>query len=485
MKRLMLAVAGAMLVAMLGPVTSSRAQPPPQNIVLILTDDQVYGTLRYMPDVQSLLMNHGVTFINAFDNNPLCCPTRATILTGLTSGHNGVWTNSSKMTPPPGGFAGFVYNGDQNRQIFGWLKPLGYQTALIGKFLNGYFPKNDAWILPGVDDWHAMNLERLDTPETGCQVGGYYGTCYSDNGYLVTHPKTEYSTTATGDEAVDFIESANPSHPLFLYYAPRAPHQPTTSDPMYRHACPDVGQITSRPTFNKLITNGPAYMDALKSISARLRKSLQDQWRRDCQTLLSVDDQVARIVTALKDTGRLGNTLIVFTSDNGYAFGQHRWVGKEVPYDEAIRVPVVIRDDAVIPPALRGTTVDSQFTSLDYTPTFLQAAGTSRTLDGQSLFPLFDGSELWVTQDPVLIEHGGNGKSEDQSQAPSYCGVRASGYMYAQYSTGEEELYDMSEDPWQQTNVASSPAYASVLLALRADAHTMCDPPPPGFSWAH
>src|SRR5439155_1710980 len=126
---------------------------PPQNIVLILTDDQRWDSLQYMPNVESLLVSHGVTFANAFDNTPLCCPTRSTILTGLTSGHNGVWSNSGTTD---GGFTGFVHNGDQNRQIFGWLHDAGYQTALFGKFLNGYNPATVSWVLPGADQWHAF-----------------------------------------------------------------------------------------------------------------------------------------------------------------------------------------------------------------------------------------------------------------------------------------------------------------------------------------
>ncbi|HXY73002.1 MAG TPA: sulfatase/phosphatase domain-containing protein, partial [Actinomycetota bacterium] len=273
------------------------------------------------------------------------------------------------------------------------------------------------------------------------------------------------------------------SHPLFVEYAPRAPHLPTIPNPAYASACSNVPKITSRPTFNKPIVNGPAYMRALAPWSATRTAESQTLWRRDCQTLLSVDNQVGRIVRALQATRRLQNTLIVFASDNGFLFGQHRWFGKVVPYEGSIRVPIVVRDDAVIPPALRGTAVESDVTSLDYTPTFLQAAGTSRPLDGQSLFPLFGGPGSWIPQDPLLIEH-----LEEPARGPhppSYCGVRTSEYMYAQYSTGEEELYDVKADPYEKTNVVAEPAYASVLDTLRTDTHELCDPTPPGFTWSH
>ena len=154
------------------------------------------------------------------------------------------------------------------------------------------------------------------------------------------------------------------------------------------------------------------------------------------------------------------------------------------PEEPSIRVPVVVRDDALIPTGLRGTSAGDDITSLDYTPTFLQAAGVSISgLDGQSLFPLLGGSGFWRAQNEILIEHGVGG--EEGQNVPSYCGVRDPGYMYAQYSTGEEELYDLTADPYELTNVAHESSYARVLYTLRAQAHALCSPTPPGFVWAH
>jgi N-acetylglucosamine-6-sulfatase len=453
----------------------------PQNIVLILTDDQRSDSLEYMPNVESMLVQHGVTFTNAFDNNPLCCPTRTSIMTGLTSGHNGIWSNKNGST---GGFRGFLANKDQDRQIFDWLHDAGYSTALIGKFLNGYHLKNHSWTMPGVDDWQAFLLEALSTSQTGCQGGGYWGTCYSNDGALEVHSSSDYSTTTSGDKAVSFIEGADPSKPLFLYYAPRAPHLPTSPEPQYSNSCSQVPPIDP-PSYNTLIDNGPAYMGSLSALTQQDQNHWQNKWFAHCKTLLSVDDQVGRIAQTLLNTGRLDSTLMLFTSDNGYLFGEHRWTGKIVPYEESIRVPVVVRDDAVIPTDVQGTTVDAQITSLDYTPTFLDAADLSRSLDGESLFPLIGAGGTWVTQDPVLIEHGNSDNPDSVIKVPAYCGVRVSGYMYAQYSTGEEELYDLSADPFELTNVASDSAYGSVLDQLRQDAHDLCVPTPPKFTWTH
>jgi N-acetylglucosamine-6-sulfatase len=479
---LLLLLAGGLIA---GGLTSSgnretgHAAVVRQNIVLILTDDQRWDSLQYMPNVESQLMARGVSFTNAFDNNPLCCPTRATIMTGLTSGHNGVWWNAD--APPIGGaFAGFTHNGDQNRQIFGWLHASGYTTALVGKFLNGYHVNGVSWRMPGVDDWQAF-AGVDDTPAqvegTGCNAGGYWNTCYSNNGVLEHPAAGAYSTTTSGDKAVSFIQSADPQKPLFLYYAPRAPHGPTTPEPKYAAACGNVRPINA-PSLYRQIVNGPGYMEALAPTSAAEQAFAQGVWIKDCQTLLSVDDQVARIIGALTSTGRLHNTLIVFASDNGLLLDEHRWRGKIVPYDESIRVPIVIRDDARIPGNLDGSTISDMVSSLDYTQTFLDAAGVARSgLDGESMLPLATGGNGWETQAAVLIEHAGG------PQVPAYCGVRTASAMFTQYATGEYELYDLRSDPYEMFNVAHDPRYGSLLLSLRAQAQSLCVPTPAGFSW--
>jgi N-acetylglucosamine-6-sulfatase len=460
----------------LPPSHPASATPPvtPQNIVLILTDDQRWDSLQYMPNVQSLLAAHGVTFANAMDNNPLCCPTRATIMTGLTSGHNGVWWNRGLH----GGFDSFVRRGDQDRQVFLWLHAAGYRTGFIGKFLTNYRMDDLAWTMPGVDDWQPFLLDEAPAPcQTGERTAGYWATCYANNGTVETHDASEYSTTTSGDKAASFIRGASPGQPLFLFYAPRAPHTPTLPQPQYAGACGGVPPLSGVPSYDRTILRGPAYMARRSPASAFAQAKWAALWVDDCRTLLSVDDQVGNIVQALQDTGRLNDTLIMFTSDNGFSFLEHRWHGKVVPYDESIRVPLVVRDDAVIPPSLQGSTSPSLVTSLDDTPTFLEAAGLSRSLDGASLLPLIDGTSSGPGSRDVLIEHAGG------TVVPAYCGVRAPGFMYARYATREEELYDLTADPYELRNVAGLPGYAATLGSMRASTRALCSPTPPGFSW--
>ena len=255
-----------------------------------------------------------------------------------------------------------------------WMHDAGYRTGLIGKFLNGYsYPDGDAaWVLPGVDEWDAFLLEPINQSHNGCDQLGYWATCYSHNGTLEKHGADEYSTTTSGDKAVQFIESTPADQPLFLYYAPRAPHLPTLPDTEYANACPTSPKLDP-PSFNTQIVNAPAYMQR-PPFSKKLQKFFAKKWLADCQTLLSVDDQVGNIVTALQDTGRLDNTLIMFASDNGWLFGEHRWKGKIVPYQEADQVPVIIRWDAL---GTQPTQVGDLVTNMDYTSTFLAAAGVS------------------------------------------------------------------------------------------------------------
>jgi arylsulfatase A-like enzyme len=168
----------------------------------------------------------------------------------------------------------------------------------------------------------------------------------------------------------------------------------------------------------------------------------------------------------------------MFVSDNGFLFGEHRWIGKIVPYEESTRVPLVIRDDAVIPTASQGAATSKLVTNVDFAPTFLSAAGLTRTgLDGQSLFPLLSGGPGFTPESDILLEHQGG------TQVPAYCGVRTPGWMYARYSTGEEELYHVAADPYELTNVVADPRYASQLAKDKAAAQALCVPTPPGFGW--
>jgi arylsulfatase A-like enzyme len=211
-----------------------------------------------------------------------------------------------------------------------------------------------------------------------------------------------------------------------------------------------------------------------------------DKVREDMlESLIDVDRWVGNIVNALQETGRLDNTMIVFTSDNGYLLGEHRWSGKVVPYDESIRVPWIVRWDAADLPEAGGTD-DHLMLNTDFAPTFADVAGTSMgSTDGSDFAqlaaqPWDDGD--WRTY--FLIEHGGQTSGNDATGI-TYCGVRTENYMYAQYWNGFEELYDINGDSNQLQNVAPFGQFESVLNIERDRTHQLCNPEPPGYHFSH
>jgi N-acetylglucosamine-6-sulfatase len=442
--------------------------PSRPNIVFILTDDQRWDELQYMPNVRDLLQDDGITFTNGFVSNPLCCPARATILTGETSGHNGVWSNRNKEF---GGWQTFHNLGDENHTVATVLHGAGYHTGLVGKYMNGY-ASNPAWVPPGWDTWNAL---------TGLE---YYGPTESVQGTEVTYPDDEYQTDIIGQQAVDFINGAPAGQPLFLYWAPHAPHLPST--PLES----DKGSLASSlhpwrpPSYNESdVSDKPWYIQKVAPWSST-KQAHWDQVREDMyESMIDVDRWVGSIVSSLSARGRLSNTLFVFTSDNGFLLGEHRKTGKVMPYDESIRVPWIVRWDAANFPE-EGRTDSHLMLNTDFATTFAHVAGTSMgTTDGLDFANLAaNPSGSWRSN--FLIEHGGT-VADGAASGLTYCGYRSQNYAYAQYWNGFEELYDLNRDPSEMTNVSSSGQYHNVLDAIRDLAHGLCNPLPPGFHWTH
>jgi N-acetylglucosamine-6-sulfatase len=189
---------------------------------------------------------------------------------------------------------------------------------------------------------------------------------------------------------------------------------------------------------------------------------------------------VSRIVDALTETGRLSNTMIVFTSDNGLLWGEHRWHDrKEAAYDESIRVPLVVRYD----PMVSAPRTDRHLVlNLDLAPTFAQVAGVEAPgAEGASLLPLLASPAAPWRMD-FLIEHLA---LTDIVDPPMYCAVRTAKYLYVEYQGGEEELYDLRADPLELQNAVQDPALSPMLDALRLRIRGLCQPPPPGFEFSH
>jgi N-acetylglucosamine-6-sulfatase len=458
-----LLVVAACLVVLATTSLAFRTSPPPAastppSIILILTDDQRYDGLDHMAAVKRQLVAKGVSFEDAFVSDSYCCPSRATILTGTYSHTNGIYGDSPRTD------GGFRYFKDSTT-IATVLQAHGYRTALMGKYMNGYSQVHARYVPPGWDRWFAFTSEP------------YFGFTVSDQGTNVRYGPDDYQTDVLSAQAVQFIDSTPPGQPLFLYWAPHAPHAPATPAPRYANALRNLPP-SRPPNYNEEdVSDKPAYVRALPLMSKHTQAQIDDLRRQMYRTLLSIDDATQEMLSALASTGRLHNTMVVFMSDNGLLIGNHRFHAKKtVPYEESVRVPLIIRwDDA----KWHESVDDHIVANVDLAATWAEAAGTTMPgSEGMSLLPILeDPSGPW--RDELLLEHA------EWSDVPAYCGVRAERYDYYQYSTGEEELYDLTNDPWQLQNVAGDPGYQSTLAHLRTEDHLLCDPVPPGFAWSH
>lgn len=422
------------------------------SIVFVVTDDQRWDLMASMPQVRTRVAGRGVTFANAFVVNSLCCPSRASILSGAYSHSTRVYRNQA----PHGGFA--YFNNSSTLPV--WLSEAGYRNALVGKYLNGYPHAPQSYIPPGWDRWVAY------------VGGGYFNYKLNIDRSIKRYGNapSDYLTDVLADEAVSWIK--NTRGPIFLYFAPIAPHEPAIPAP--RHADVAVPAWAPRPSFNEIdVSDKPKWVHTLNKVTPTGRARIRDLRARMHRSLRSVDEAVGRLLDALEETGRLSTTLFVFTSDNGLGEGEHRWLRKQVAYEESIRVPFVVRFD----PLTSGPRVDNRLVlNIDLAPTAAELAGVpAKGAEGRSLLPLVRASNSpWRTE--FLIEH------LDIGRVPTYCAVRNTRFLYVVYETGEKELYDLRTDPYEMDNRASHPSLESIRRELHARVGALCRPPPPGMS---
>jgi N-acetylglucosamine-6-sulfatase len=425
---------------------------------MIMTDDMEVGLVEHMPAVKELIVERGATFSRAYFNDPLCCPSRSTILTGKYAQNTGVTRNSHKQ---------FYEAGNPDRTIAVRLKTAGYRTALVGKYLNGYpRPAPETDVPPGWDHWAA----RIAT-----EGGLFYDYRLNENGRLVGYGKasSDYSTDVYGGQAIAFLKQAVADDvPFFLELSVHAPHVPST--PASRHVSWFPTLMAPRtPSFDEAdVSDKPAYIrDKARASLDRLAK-LDETYRQRVRSLQAVDEAVRAIVHVLEPAGRLEQTYLVFTSDNGLLHGQHRVDrAKGMPYEEVIRMPLHVRGPGV----RSGLVLEHLVGNADLAPTLAEWAGAAMPddLDGRSLAPLLREGTLESTAGrqayPLVYE-----KASPRVLQPNWRGVRTRDYLYVEYDTGELELYDMRSDPYQLQNKAGSadPALLARLAKLTAELST-------------
>jgi N-acetylglucosamine-6-sulfatase len=454
------AILGAVLL--LGPAgvsarpDTASAQDLPPDIVLIVTDDQRFDTQWAMPALSDLLVARGVSFPDAFVVNPLCCPSRASILTGNYSHTHRVY----RQAPPFGRFEWF----DDRSTLATWLHDAGYRTGLFGKYLDGYqHAALTGYVPPGWDRWVAF--------VRSAQVG--YTLTIDGVPHGFGEGASEHATEVLADEAVAFVEEA--TGPLFLELATSAPHAPAIPSPGDETAFGGLSPARP-PSFDEAdVSDKPGWVRTLPRLTPSQEAAIDAFRANQYRSLLGVDRALGEIVDALERAGRLENALIVFTSDNGISHGEHRWTKKEAPYEEAIRVPLLMRWDAA--GWAPGTELPGVLAlNIDLAPTIAEAAGVPHPpTDGVSLLPVLAGDRTSMRSD-FLIEH-----MEGTNPIPTYCAVRSERWTYVRYTTGEEELYDLASDPFELENLAGTLSARSVLEDRRARLRALCSPVPPGF----
>jgi arylsulfatase A-like enzyme len=421
-----------------------------------------------MPNVESLLARKGASFTQFIVAAPDCCPSRASLLRGQYVHDHGILRGAAKS-----GAIEFRRRRLEDSTIATWLTDAGYRTALIGKYLNGY-SEDATHIPPGWSEWHAS------------LSGKYVNFQINENGTLVDYKRRDasYQTDVLCQKSVDFIQhSATAGQPFFLYLTPSAPHEPATPAP--RHESLFAEAIAPRTvSFNEEdVSDKPDYIRATTSLTSADIDAIDERYRSRIRSLQAVDQMVAEIVTTLEKTRTLSNTYIFFTSDNGYLLGQHRRTGKGVPYEEAIKVPLLVRGPGIT----AGRSIGQLSSNIDLAPTLADLAGASvpAFVSGRSLVPLLQGSrpgawrEATISQFHRPTRHQENLSIEvasEQPGAPSFLALRTGNRLYAEYRTGERELYDLVNDPQQLRNLASESAYAAEVERLHAwlDAFRAC-----------
>jgi N-acetylglucosamine-6-sulfatase len=417
------------------------------SFVVVMTDDQDLASLRDMPRVQALLARRGTSFENSLATLPLCCPSRATFLTGQYAHNHGVLGNK----PPDGGYQAFT----GRRQSLGvWLQRAGYRTGWVGKYLNGYGLGADASVPPGWSRWFGlMGFSDLLMYGYTASVDGEprrYGQAPGD-----------YQTDVLATEALGFIEGTPTARPFFLALAPLAPHDEAdvidtgSRDP--RPAPRHIGAIADPrlqrpPGFNEAdVSDKPSDLRQPRLGAADLRELRRLSLSRR-ESLLAVDEAVERIVSALRTSGRLDDTVIIYTSDNGYLLGEHRLVGgKSLPYRGIAGVPLIIRG----PGFAGGAREQAPVGNVDLAPTIADLAGLepTREMDGRSLASL--GDDRSAAADRAVLLEG-----------RTYAGVRTERFLYVEHDNGAVELYDLRRDPSELESLDSDPAYAETRTRL-------------------
>jgi N-acetylglucosamine-6-sulfatase len=476
------------------PEATEAPQKHP-NLLVIETDDMRWDELRWMPNVRRLIQRKGLTFENSFAPYPLCCPSRASFLTGQYAHNHRVYTHT-----PPFGFRSFR----DRRTIATVLQKAGYRTALVGKYLNGYGEQKLRgtresslnYVPPGWTQWMAGSdhIWHTGDPFHGGTYD-YFSLVQNVNGRIVGAPG-RYSTDVTAHQTRGLIDRfGRKREPWFIWWTPVAPHHGSPEEPGDPGVTPRTDGRTSdwvtpaRPDwvkgrFDSQITHGsgtppegsaerdtsdkPRYLRKLPELTRQEREAETEVTRQRAESLFVLDVQIGRTISELSRSGQLANTVIMFTSDNGYYLGEHRKrMGKINLHEPSLRVPLI----AAGPGVPQGRRFDP-VTTVDMAPTLASYAGVRMPkVDGMDLTRLIREGDLGWSR-PVVTEGsmpvGLYASRHRLGPSPlNTRGLRLGRWKITRYSTGEIELYDLAADPLELNNLHRVPRYADVLADLK------------------
>ena len=462
--------AGAITLASGGDDSAPpRAEAPVEapNLLVVMTDDQSLGsfTPAVMPRTRKLFADGGTIFEQAIASPPLCCPSRAGFLTGRYAHSHGVVENDVGY--------GTMTGRDQTLPVA--LRAGGYRTAMVGKFLNGYERVAGAEPAPGFDRWYSI-----------FGPANYFDFEVSDGGEV--RDVARYSTADLTREAIEITADAGRDDvPFFIWLAYNAPHtvppgspapcdglaaQPPSPQAFERFA---EAPLPTPASFDERdISDKPSLAGGPGPLRRGQIEALRQAWRCALTALRSVDGHLGLLVSSLRATGQLENTVVVYLSDNGHYYGEHRLTDeKRLPLEPALRIPMAIRVGGEVQSAAQPRAVSELVSQVDLAPTLLDFASVEpcppnsdcAPMDGRSLRPLLEGGKAWPRDRaiPLALDEGWTYRA---IRTPDELYLELDASRWRRFGSPAVELYDLSRDPHQLRNVATLPGKADEVTVL-------------------
>ena len=516
LRALLACMAGIGIVLVIQPVAWAKAAGQP-NFVIVQTDDQPIGRFhgtwqdlsgrehQIMPYTMGMLRDQGIEFTDYMTPFPLCAPSRASLLSGQYAHNSGV----VRIGGERGGWAGYQNNPVMGENLAVWLQRAGYRTSHFGKFMNFYggVDSNPEQVVPpGWDRWYTDATDNSTREGYGytLNVDGAIAGPFGWGGYgdqngrdpvgcpLRTDVVCNYHEDSISQQAVSEIANAG-RQPFYVQVDYHTPHgdsrPPIGPEPPVRYVDTAIRTPMPRPPgFDETNINDKPLIVRTARLTSGEKNQIAIENQKSIEALRAVDDGVRDIVNELKQRNILKNTYFIFTSDNGYFVGEHRFSrGKLLPYEPALRVPMVIRGPGI----RKGTASVEPMANQDIAPTLMALAGSrpGRGVDGRSMIPywknpkkksrrpilissyqlsthLIPGDYPPDTPDPVQVKNRKGGQASAKAANQNYVGIRLGPYKYVEYESGDGELYVLSRDPAEQYNRYGNPRYARIQRYL-------------------